>query len=265
MSSACVAASGDDRVVAADPFQVVGVLLGHRRHVIDHENLRRHVRFGPGLSDVEGRCWNVDDDARSATRRTIDTERAVKVHHQSSNDGEPQTCAALLRRIEVVEDPSSLVSGHSTTGVGDRHLDGRQITVSINHLRRDRDATGFRLQAVHRVGDQILEDTPERDRVSHNPRQIRQVGLELDMLVPLRGAYDVGDQRVQIAIAPVQRRRQSLIARGQRLEIREAGIDRAPPLGEHRRKGAGSSRSTCARWRITFRSGMRPFLMSWLT
>ena len=49
-----VTASGDDRVVAADPFQVVGVLLGHRRHVIDHEHLRRHVRFGPRLSDVEG-------------------------------------------------------------------------------------------------------------------------------------------------------------------------------------------------------------------
>ena len=59
------------------------------------------------------------------------------------------------------------------------------------------------------------------------------------MLVPTRGAYDVGDQRVQIAIAPVQRQRQSLIAGGQRLEIREAGIDRAPPLGKYRRKGAG--------------------------
>ena len=42
-----VAAGGDDRVVAADAFQVVGVLLGHRRHVIDHQHLRRHVRFGP--------------------------------------------------------------------------------------------------------------------------------------------------------------------------------------------------------------------------
>ena len=113
--------------------------------------------------------------------------RAVKIHHQSSNDREPQTRAALLRRIEIVEDPPSLVGGHAATGVGDRHLDCRQIAVSIDHLRRDGDAAGFRLQAVHGVGDQILEDTPERDRISHHPREIRQVGLELDVLVPLRG------------------------------------------------------------------------------
>ena len=29
-------------------------------------------------------------------------------------------------------------------------------------------------------------------------------------------------------------------------------------------RARGSSRSTCARWRITFRSGISPFLMSWL-
>ena len=58
MSSACVAAGGDDRVVAADAFQVVGILLGHRRHVIDHQNLRHDVR-----SRTAG--WNIDDDARA--------------------------------------------------------------------------------------------------------------------------------------------------------------------------------------------------------
>ena len=63
---------------------------------------------------------------------------------------------------------------------------------------------GFDSQAVHRVGDQVLEDTPERDRISDDRREIRQVGLELDVLVPLRGAHDVGDQRVQIALAPVR-------------------------------------------------------------
>ena len=40
-----VAAGGDDRLVPADALQIVGVLLGHRRNVIDHEDLRRHVRF----------------------------------------------------------------------------------------------------------------------------------------------------------------------------------------------------------------------------
>ena len=64
-----------------------------------------------------------------------------------------------------------------------------------------------------------------------------QVGPEFDMVVSLRGADDVGDQRVQIAVAPVRRGRQSLIARGQRLEIRDAGIDGLPPLGEHHRQG----------------------------
>ena len=47
-----VAAGGDSRVIAADPFQVVGILLGHRRHVIDHQNLRRHAR----VSDLRLEC-----------------------------------------------------------------------------------------------------------------------------------------------------------------------------------------------------------------
>ena len=55
MSSACIAASGDDRVVAADAFQIVGVLLGHRRHVIDHQHLHRHVRSGPRLATSKAR------------------------------------------------------------------------------------------------------------------------------------------------------------------------------------------------------------------
>ena len=49
-----VAGGGDYRVVPADAFQIVGVLLGHRRHVVDHQNLQRHVRSGPRLSGVEG-------------------------------------------------------------------------------------------------------------------------------------------------------------------------------------------------------------------
>ena len=40
-----VAAGRHDRAVAADAFQVVGILLGHRRDVIDHQDLRHHVRF----------------------------------------------------------------------------------------------------------------------------------------------------------------------------------------------------------------------------
>ena len=116
------------------------------------------------------------------------------------------------------------------------------LALSFDHARRDRDAARFRLQAVHGVGGQVLEDTAKRDRVADDPREIRQVGRELDLLVSLRGADDVGDQRVQIAIAPVQRRRQSLIARGQRLEIREAGVDGRPALGEHRRQGRADRR-----------------------
>ena len=49
--------------------------------------------------------------------------RTVEVHHQPPHDGEPQTCAALLRRIEIVENPSRLVTGHAAAGVGNCHPD----------------------------------------------------------------------------------------------------------------------------------------------
>ena len=104
-------------------------------------------------------------------------------------------------------------------------------------LGRDRDATRLRLQAVHGVGHEVLEDTPEGDRIADDARQIRgQLRRELDALARLQARDDFGDQRVQIAVAPVQSERQPLVARGQRLEIRDAGIDRLPPLGEHRRQ-----------------------------
>ena len=80
-----VAAGGDDRVVAADAFQVVGVLLGHRRHVVDHEHLHRHVRVGPpaGMSMMmrvprPGALSTPIVPCRSITsRRTMERPRPV--------------------------------------------------------------------------------------------------------------------------------------------------------------------------------------------
>ena len=51
-------------------------------------------------------------------------------------------------------------------------------------------------------------------------------------------ADDVRDQGVEVAIAPLRRRREPLVVRGQGLEIRNARIDRLAPLGEHRRERA---------------------------
>ena len=129
----------------------------------------------------------------------------VEVHHQPPHDGEPQAGAALLRRVEVVEDPAGLVARHAAAGVGDGHADRRQLAVSLDDLRRDRDAARLRLQAVHRVGDEVLEDTPEGDRIADDAREIRrQVASRPRRARALRRAHDVGDQRVQIAVAPLR-------------------------------------------------------------
>ena len=49
-----VATRGNDGVVFADAFQIVGILLGHRRNVVDHQDVRRHVRVRvpAGMSTV---------------------------------------------------------------------------------------------------------------------------------------------------------------------------------------------------------------------
>ena len=88
---------------------------------------------------------------------------------------------------------------HAATGVGDRHAD-RRLAVALNRLGRDRDPSRLRLQAVHGVGDEVLEDTPEGDRIADHARQIRgQIGPDVDAFVCLRRAGDFGDQRIQIA------------------------------------------------------------------
>src|SRR6185436_14130844 len=110
-------------------------------------------------------------------------------------------------------------------------------------LLGDSDAVRCRFEPMHRVGDEILDDSLQRDRVCDDRWIARAVGAELDVLVPLRGPYDLRDERIQIALTPLRWWRQSLVARGQRLEIRDAGIDRLPALGEYPRQGA---------WLVTF-------------
>src|SRR5262249_40612609 len=111
----------------------------------------------------------------------------------------------------------------------------RRFAGPLDPLRRYCDATRLRLQAVDSIGHQVLEDTPERDAVANHARQMRrQLGVELDMVIPRRSTYDVGDEIVEIAFAPLQWPRQSLVARGQRLEIGEARIDGLSSLRKHR-------------------------------
>src|SRR5688572_13695112 len=81
-----VAATGNRRLVLTDASQVVGVLLGHCRHVIDDENMRAHALREepvPGMSTTIRVPWpgtlsTLIVPRRSMTsRRTIDSPRPV--------------------------------------------------------------------------------------------------------------------------------------------------------------------------------------------
>lgn len=79
------AAAGNGGLIAADAFQVVGILLGHCRGVVDDENVKRHVRAGgsAGMSMTmrvprPGALSTLMRPLKSITsRRTIESPRPV--------------------------------------------------------------------------------------------------------------------------------------------------------------------------------------------
>ena len=187
--------------------------------------------------------WNVDDHARAPARRALDADRAVE---------DPSPAAGRWRAPDRCRSPSSYRSRRRSALPRRRTFRGRCRRPSSGRpAARLRDSItcvetvmrpGFDCRLSTALAIRFSRIRRKRDRIADHPRKIRQVGRELDLIVSLRGANDVGDERVQIALAPVQRRRQPLIAGGQRLEIRDAGIDGLPALGEHDRKGARARR-----------------------
>ena len=80
-----IAAGGNRSVVLADAFQVVGILLRHRRNIVDHQNVARHVRVRPlaGISTamrvpLPGSLSTASVPLRSITsRRTMERPSPV--------------------------------------------------------------------------------------------------------------------------------------------------------------------------------------------
>ena len=164
---------------------------------------------------------------------------AAQIHHQPPHDGEPQTGAAFLRRVEIVENPAGLLFGHSAARVGDRERT-RRLAVSLDHSVETLTRPGFDSRLSTALTVQIFEDAPEGDGISGHHWEIRrQVRRELGTVAPLLRANHLCDQRVQIAIAPDRTRRQPLVAGRKSLKVGDAGIDCRTPLGEDDGKGAG--------------------------
>ena len=170
-------------------------------------------------------------------RRALDADRAVEVHHQPSHDGEPQTGAALFRRIEIVEDPSSPRR---------RTFRGRCRRPSPGLPADSPSRSTTCVETVMRPGFDCRLSTALAIRFSRirrnatgspttDGRLVRSVSNST-CSCPCAARTTSAISAFRSQSRRSDRRRQPLVARGQRLEIRDAGIDRRPPLGEHRRK-----------------------------
>ena len=75
-----IATRRDGRAVAPHALQVVGILLGHRRDVIDDQHLYRHVRIAPlaGRSMLICVPWPGALSTRTLPSRSITSRRTIE-------------------------------------------------------------------------------------------------------------------------------------------------------------------------------------------
>ncbi len=152
-----------DDVIAAHPFQIVGVLLGESPDIVHHEH-ESHRGASPAR-----RSGELENHSGSRTRLGFYSQSAAQVENQPADDGKAQPGAARLRGIEVIESAVQLRSGHPGTGVRHRYPHPGGLVPVPGCLGGDRDQpAGSAGDTVHRVAHQVLQDAAKHQTVSHD-------------------------------------------------------------------------------------------------
>ena len=159
------AARRGDHLVAAEPPQVVGVLLGHRGHVVHHQHQRHRAAppAGPAGSSTVTRVPTPGSVSTRASRR--DRGPAAGRSRGRARCRRPWWCRSRRRRGRAGPRHPGPVSA---TVTGRRALAvAGALSVETTHL------AALPRDAVDRVADQVLEDPPQHEPVGGGRRERR--------------------------------------------------------------------------------------------
>src|SRR5688500_19868214 len=102
------------------------------------------------------RLRKLDEEPAPLPRARLDPESSPQIGHQPIYDRKPDTGAARLRRVEVVEGAVELLTRHAAPRIGDRHEHS-----APRAARRHGDGPCLAVETVDRVADEVLQNAPD--------------------------------------------------------------------------------------------------------
>src|SRR5687767_6293612 len=117
------------------------------------------------------RLRKLDEEPAPLSRNRLDSKGSPQIGHQPPYDRKPETGAARLRRVEVVEGAVQLLTRHAASRIRDRHEDS-----AARAARRHGDGPCLAVETVDRVADEVLQNPPDGEFL---PADGRQAGREL--------------------------------------------------------------------------------------